>query len=323
MTAIDKYIRLEAIGQWRPAPDEPTQEVVVSFGNATLQLTSLEDTPLTHWALRAVKRIGSTGNAIIYSTDSQGDETLLIDDAEMIRAITAVTREVGQQEPKKKSRKKFVWLGFLIVILGLLSQSPPLIYAWATKLTSPLRLQNFSKEMQIRLFPDNDFACTDSRASRALADFLQAMFDAYPPHVFVVNQSSIQSYGLANTLIYLPLDTVLAAKNPETLAAEIALNYAMSDRRALLYQTLETAGPLAAIQHIFGKNVTPELPITNASPNGEDFVAARDRLQNLRIDTTPLQELAAQHGFGLPLNTATPEAFEPDSFAALQQYCRI
>ena len=54
MTALDRYVRLEAVGLWREAPGAPPREVVVSFGNATLLLTDLEERPLGHWALAGV-----------------------------------------------------------------------------------------------------------------------------------------------------------------------------------------------------------------------------------------------------------------------------
>lgn len=323
MTAIDKYIRLEAIGKWRSGPNEPTREVVVSFGNATLQLTGLDDTPLSHWALRAVKRIGSKGSGIIYSADSQGDETLLIDDAEMIRAITAVTFEIGQAKPAKSRFKKFAWLGVLLATIILLSQSPPLIYTWAVKLTSPVRMQEFSEQMQTQLFQSTDFTCTDSRATRALADFSQALFSDFPPRIVVLKGDANTASGLSDSFVYLSVEPVLAAENASVLAAMIAVDYAMSQRRALLYQTVQNAGPLAGIKHIFGQNITAELPITNATPNAEDFIAARNRLQDLRIDTKPLQELAAQYGFGLPLDAnIVPQNFETETFAAIQQHCK-
>jgi hypothetical protein len=38
LTALERYIRLEATGLWRETPDTPPREVVVSFGKATLLL---------------------------------------------------------------------------------------------------------------------------------------------------------------------------------------------------------------------------------------------------------------------------------------------
>ena len=56
MTALQKYERLEATGLWRETPDGQRREVVVSIGDATLVISDLNDTALTHWSLAAVER---------------------------------------------------------------------------------------------------------------------------------------------------------------------------------------------------------------------------------------------------------------------------
>lgn len=53
MTALAKYLRLEATGLWRESRDASPREVVVAFGNATLTLKDLADAPLGHRALAA------------------------------------------------------------------------------------------------------------------------------------------------------------------------------------------------------------------------------------------------------------------------------
>ncbi|MBL4808367.1 MAG: hypothetical protein JKY31_13950, partial [Rhodobacteraceae bacterium] len=63
MTALDKYIRLESVGQWREHSSAETVEVIVSFGDSTLELTNLQDAPITHWSLLATRRIGTKASA--------------------------------------------------------------------------------------------------------------------------------------------------------------------------------------------------------------------------------------------------------------------
>ena len=92
MTALERYVRLEAIGLWRERPEAPPREVVVSFGNATLVLKDLADRPLGHWALAGVTVVGRDGPATIYAMTADGGETLAIRDPEMVAAIAAVSR---------------------------------------------------------------------------------------------------------------------------------------------------------------------------------------------------------------------------------------
>ena len=58
MTALERYVRREAIGVWRERLEAPPREVVVSFGNSTLVLKDLAERPLGHWALAGVTVVG-------------------------------------------------------------------------------------------------------------------------------------------------------------------------------------------------------------------------------------------------------------------------
>ncbi len=322
MTALDKYVRLEAIGHWQPRANAETQEIIVSFGNSTLQFTSMDDTPLTHWALRAVKRVGTKGSSIIYSPDNQADETLLIDDPDMIRAITAVTFEIGQMQPRKRSLKKYVWLGVLILAIGLLSQSGPIIYSWAAKLTSPARLEMFAKDIDNQMQQQSPRVCLDYRAVAALSNFSTLLELAPPPELIVSHQKSPTSYGLANGDIHLAYDLISQSSDAETLAAEIVVAYMMIERRAQLLHVLEKSGPFASIGHIFGRDVQPNLPMNFPTPLATDYVTARDHLYAIGISTGPLQEMASRNGFGLPVKgSADITPFAPQIFKNIKTYC--
>ncbi|MHA3913276.1 hypothetical protein [Halovulum sp. GXIMD14793] len=121
MTALQKYIRLEATGQWRESRAHAPREVVVSFGKATLVLSDFQDRPLTHWALAAIGVVGS-GPGVAYALDAAGDETLQIDDAQMNAAIAEVTaeaREVADQLTIPRQGRR--WSLILLTLLGLVA----------------------------------------------------------------------------------------------------------------------------------------------------------------------------------------------------------
>ena len=54
MTAIKEFERLESLGLWRGLKDSQRREVVVSFGEATLVLSDINNRPITHWSLAAI-----------------------------------------------------------------------------------------------------------------------------------------------------------------------------------------------------------------------------------------------------------------------------
>ncbi len=113
MTAIDTYLRLESTGQWRQDGAEP-QEVLVSFGNATLVLSDFSDSPLAHWALVAIRRLSLTDGVATYAPDGEATETLEIDDPEMIEAIAQVSR----LRPVSEKPRKWGRVLALVLLLG-------------------------------------------------------------------------------------------------------------------------------------------------------------------------------------------------------------
>ena len=90
MTALDRYLRLEAVGLWREAPDAETREVIVSFGRTTLLFTDLRERPLGHWPLAGIRVLdgNDAAGATVYAM-SDG-ETLSVRDPDMVAAIAAV-----------------------------------------------------------------------------------------------------------------------------------------------------------------------------------------------------------------------------------------
>jgi hypothetical protein len=108
MTALERYVRLEALGLWRERPGEPVREVVVALGKSTLLLKDLAERPLGHWALAGVVRLGRDGDAVVYSMTADGAETLTIGDREMVEAIAALARPRLAAGPAPASRRRRV-----------------------------------------------------------------------------------------------------------------------------------------------------------------------------------------------------------------------
>ena len=117
MTALDKYIRLEATGQWIEA-DGHSREVVVSFGNATLVLSDFQDQPLSHWSLSALNIAEQKADKVIYAPDPDSRERLIIDDAQMVEAIAAVSSDAQNFESTPQVSRN--WLRPVTALLVLL-----------------------------------------------------------------------------------------------------------------------------------------------------------------------------------------------------------
>ena len=321
MTAIDKFIRLEAVGWWFEAGRQEAREVIVSFGDATLQITSLKDVPLTHWSLLATTRVGTRGEAVIYSADPEQHEVLEIEDTDMIRAISAITSMLVEPEPAPKWRS---WarrgLG-LAVLAGLLWAAPPLIYKATTLLTPPDRMAALSDDMAEGLRQAYGDECKGWLGARALADFAKQLQPDYPLNLLVFATQDTPAIALPNG-VALSEATVKAA-TPDSLAALVIAHWAMGHNRKPLHAYVAALGPIGALRSLaFGRFPEGAKPEATA-PDGEDYLTARDYLQSHGLSAFQLQQNAKADGIGLPLGevVADSDVFSFEDFEALQNIC--
>ncbi len=317
MTAIDKFIRLEAVGWWFEAGRQEAREVIVSFGDATLQITSLKDVPLTHWSLRATKRIGTRGEAVIYSADPEQHEVLEIEDTDMIRAISAVTSALTPPPAKRKTR--WLWRGAgLALLLGALSQSPPLIYGLAGLTTSPARLA----EVSVSLREKAGLACKGWLGQRTLEDMAKALFPTeVPPEMVVIDGLDTLVQALPNGDILISKQA-LEAYSAHDLMTQVMAAWAHAQNGGAKSALIKSLGPVGALRYVisgrFPSGLTAAMP---AHLTAEDYILARDQLLSLGVSPDSLQRQASAHGFGLPLpQTALPEFMLAD-YAKLQGIC--
>jgi len=321
MTAIDKFIRLEAVGWWFEAGRQEAREVIVSFGDATLQITSLKDVPLTHWSLLATKRVGTRAEAVIYSADPEQHEVLEIEDPDMIRAISAITSMLVEPTPAPKWRR---WarrgLG-LAVLAGLLWAAPPLIYKATTLLTPPSRMAALSANMADGLRAAYGQECKGWQGLQALSDFSKELQPDYPLTLLVFAQQKPAAIALPNA-VALSEAAVLEA-TPDSLAALVIAHWAMGQNRKPLRSYVASLGPIGALQSLAsGRFPDVATPLATA-PDGADYLLARDYLQSHGRSAFQLQQNARADGIGLPLGPVIydSDAFTFADFEALQNIC--
>lgn len=173
MTALEKYTRLEAVGIWKETPTSDPVEVLVSFGDATLLLTDFQETPLTHWALAATSCVKSSGESAMYTPDTEGFETLEIDNPQMVRAIAQVSRS---QAMKRRNPPVLRWLviGALVTLLVYtVYAAPSALRAQAIRMTSADSARNLGAEMLATL---NLQICDQKRGSDAQKILMSRLF---------------------------------------------------------------------------------------------------------------------------------------------------
>ncbi len=322
MTAIDKFIRLEAVGFWLEQGQEEAHEVIVSFGDSTLQLTSLQDVPLTHWSLLATSPIGTRGETVIYSADPEHRETLEIDDQDMIRAISAVSSAL--ESPRKRTLwGRWAWRGMQLAVLAVVvSQSPPVIYSLASTLTPPSHMAEVSTQMLDNLKAEYGVECQGWLGKRALDDFARKLFPNATPDISVVDDLPVQALALPANRVVLSRQTVEQSGSADELATLTLRAWARSANDGPKDALVKSLGPIGALRYIISGTFPSPLPILlEAEYSGDDYLLARDQLIIIGASANSLQAMAKEDIIGLPLPDSQHPPFEFADFATLKTIC--
>lgn len=213
MTAIDKYIRLEAVGQWKETPDDAGQEIIVSFGDATLVLSDFQETPTSHWALAGMRRLSLEGTKAVYSPDTQGFETLEIDDAAMVEAISQVSRLTQTQTPKKR-RGYGLWVAFIFLLFGIAAIAPIAIRYQARAMTSPESARYIGYQMIDSTGIDQ---CSNSEGNAARDLLVERVFDG-DTHRLIISNEVQGSLVYPGGLIILGISELQGFLSPDDLS---------------------------------------------------------------------------------------------------------
>jgi hypothetical protein len=313
MTALRKYERLEAIGHWRATPDAPLREVVVSFGNSTLNLTSLRDEPLEHWALAALIKLAAQDEGVLYATDIDAEETLLITDPMMIEAIDSVTAALFGH---KKQRGLPVWriliAAVLIVALGAGStQVPNLLRQKIVEQTSPIRARALSEKLMALLGRE----CVTPEAGLALNILTQRLQLSQTAHPIKVID------GAGPNLLTLPDGTYVVGRaalerlqTPEGLAAEIAMAQAQITTHSPMLQLMQGLDIWQVLGFLLRgwPDDAALLKALYSSPLPTNKAAAAVILQNAQISLS---------GLGMADEAVLRPALDDQSWVALQGVC--
>ncbi len=122
MTALKQYARLEAAARYFDGQSGRPLDVLVSFGERSLVIIGFDDAAKGHWPLATLKAVSDRGDPTIQLVpDLQSDERLVIQDAEMIRAIERVCPGLRKKPADKKGiRRAVFWSGAAIGAVLLL-----------------------------------------------------------------------------------------------------------------------------------------------------------------------------------------------------------
>jgi len=300
MTALKKYARLEATGLWRQTPDEQRREVVVSIGDATLVISSMNDTALTHWSLAAIERAGIGNDPATFHPDGDPGETLQLqaDEAQMIEAIETLRRAVIKSRPRPGRLR---WLGATLsttaVAALLIFWLPGALVNHAMKVVPEVTRTEIGQELLVRIERVAGPPCQTPESERALNQL--AARTGATGGIAVLRGGVRTSLALPGGKVLINRALVEDFEEPDVVAGYILAEEVRRANQSGLRDLLSTAGLRASITLL----TTGEIPERVLDRYAETVVAAA------RPDVADQTLLAAFAGAQV---RSTPYAYAQD-----------
>lgn len=249
MTALKQFQRLEAQGSWRPNPDAPAREVVVSLGDATLILSDpATERPLSHWSLPAVVRVDGGAMPAVYAPGPDGtDESVVIDDPLMIQAIARIKGAVaGRRAPAGRLRGSLAILGVLAALGALMLWLPDALVAHAARIAPPAQARAMGTAILADLETGAGAVCT--RASgQAVLNHLAPLLLSQEAIIRVLPEPLGGARRLPGEVYVIGNDLLRAAPGPEAAAAHLVAARLAAGDADLRAAAMTHAGLLPAL----------------------------------------------------------------------------
>lgn len=276
MTALDRYVRLESSGLWRPEQDAQRREVVISFGDATLVIADGAGRPLAHWSLPALNRQNPGETPAIYAPDEDGSEIVEITDDTMVDAIEEIRAALAKSRPKPGKLRHWITGGLIAVTLAL-----AVFWLPGALTRQTLAVVPFPKRVEIGatmlgyMQSKTGAACITPRANEAAKRLAARLFGPETTTQIVVVPKLVQgAVALPGGLILLDYGLLRASDDPAAVAG-----YVIASRAAVIHMD-----PLEEVLRQAGLGVTFRLLTTGDMP-AEVLQAAA---QSISMGATPM-----------------------------------
>ncbi|QBY01512.1 hypothetical protein E2K80_12905 [Rhodophyticola sp. CCM32] len=249
MTALSEYQRLEATGLWRDTEDSQRREVLVSLGDATLVISTLSDTALSHWSLPAVHRLNPGKTPALYAPDTEAEEVLELTEPEMIAAIEKVRNVIDRARPHP-GRLRLILGGAasLAIVLAGLFWLPGALLRQTVSVLPEAKRMDLGRDILSEMTTLAGLPCNDAAGVRALTGLARATLGADAARLVVLPSSVPGSAHLPGDIIVLNRALVEDYETPEVLAGYLLAEderHRMQDPAARL---LQEAGLMATFR---------------------------------------------------------------------------
>lgn len=298
MTALPQYDRLEAQGIWRETPDAQRQEVIVSFGDATLVIADDRSArALAHWSLPAMVRRNPGKRPALYAPSIEEGEELELSDPTMIEAIEKVHEVLESRRPHPGRLRSVFSLGAGLAVAALVVfWLPGALIQQAARVAPEAKRAVIGRQVLAELATLTGRPCHATAGDEALTALAERL--GGPQTITVLPQALKGVRRLPGGIVVIGRD-LLRLDTPEPAAGQIiAAELSSADQDPLL-ALLRWSGARAAFKLL----TTGDLPASVLKGYGEVLLATPPD----RPADEPL--LAAFEAAGI---SSTPYAFSID-----------
>ncbi len=319
MTALKRYQKLESRGVWRDAPEAQRRDVVVNLGDASLILTDPKsDTALSHWSLPAVLRLNPGDLPAVFAPGEGLEETLEIEDRDMIAALDTVHRAVVAAQPRP-GRLRGVILGAALVGLaaGAVFWLPDALASHTAGMLPPATRAALGDLVQADLARVAGTACAAPEGVAALAALGDRLYGpGKAPQLVVVREGVAGALALPGRRVVIGEPLVAVPDGPDVLAGHLIAAQLSAELADPVLPLLRHAGTLATIRLL----ATGSLSAQDVAGHAEALLAAPPPIlpdDALLRRFAEARVAASPYAYALdPSGEATLPLIEADPFAA-------
>jgi hypothetical protein len=337
-TALTKYQKLESSGLWRENAKGQRREVIANLGATSLILSDPKcEVALTHWSLPAVKRLNPGEMPALYAPDASDEETLEIDDPEMISALETVNAAIQATRPHRGRLRNTLLATVAVGILAIgVFWLPNALVEHTASFVPRTTRQDIGKEALADLTRMTGQPCLSKSGKAALAKLSLRLFglDARVELV-VVRTGLTKAQALPGRLIVLPESLMAEQDGPEAFAGFALAARITAELNDPMLNLLQYAG-MAATFRLLTTGDLPQAAIrgyaetlikSEPQPPSDDNLLARFEAAGLA--TTPYATMSDPSGATTtalieadPFSNVIPPALLPDGdWVSLQDIC--
>lgn len=335
MTALTQYDRLEASGLWRASPEEQRRDVIVSVGEATLTISDLKDTPLTHWSLAALNRTNPGEFPAIYAPDGDPGETLEIAESEaaMIAAIEKLRIAIDRARPHPGRLRWVSMIGIsLALIATILFWVPGALMRHTVSVVPDIKRQAIGQSLLGRIERVAGSSCLTADTAPVLTKLARR---TGARKIIVLSTGVPDSRHLPGGIILVNKSLIEDHEDPAVLAGYILAEQIRAATDDPLARMLKEGGPAASFRLLTSGQVAQDtldayaekVMVSDRPPVPPDLVVSV--FAEAGVPTTPFayaQDVTGESVLALieadPMTGETPAPVLPDrDWVLLQNIC--